>query len=118
MSVRLAIAAVIAGHAGLDQAGSVRRRQRVLVVAGVRREVQQRGRIRRPRRGAGAAGVAIEPRQRLADERAQRVLVHAPTSTWSMMPMIAASTAAAFLPSASPAALPSMTTRTFSPLPP
>src|SRR6266487_6213634 len=34
-----------------------------------------------------------------------------------MMPMIAASTAAAFLPSASPAALPSITTSTFSPIP-
>ena len=33
------------------------------------------------------------------------------------MPMIAASTAAAFLPSASPAALPSITTSTFSPTP-
>ena len=34
-----------------------------------------------------------------------------------MIPMIAASTAAAFLPSASPAALPSITTSTFSPTP-
>src|SRR6188508_2660859 len=34
-----------------------------------------------------------------------------------MMPMMAASTAAAFLPSASPAALPSITTSTFSPMP-
>src|SRR5947209_7411357 len=100
--MRLAIAAMIARHARFDQARPVGGRQLpVLIMARGRRELEQRvgiGLARRVARG--------HPREGLADERPQRILVHAPTSTVSMMPMIAASTAAAFLPSASPAALP------------
>src|SRR5260221_4379085 len=112
MPVRLAIPAVIALNARLDQARAVRRRQDVLVVAGMRGELEQAGRIGRARRG-----LALHAGQRLAHERPERVFVHAPTSTASMMPMMAASTAAAFLPRASPAALPSITTSTLSPMP-
>src|SRR4051812_36682604 len=113
MSVRLAVAAVIAAHAGLDEARAVGRREVVLVVARMRAGVEQRRRIR----SHGRLGRGTEARDRLAHEGAQRVFVHALTSTASMMPIIAASTAAAFFPSASPAALPSITTRTFSPIP-
>src|SRR5690242_8883792 len=112
MPVSLAVAAVVAGNAGLDEARPVRRRQVVGVVARMCGERDERrrvgcGRVRRAR---------VDARDGLPYERAQSVFVHALTSTASTMPMIAASTAAALRPSASPAALPSMTTSTFSPI--
>src|SRR5215471_769697 len=113
MSVRQAVPAVIALDAGLDHAAVVGGRQAVLVVARMTGEVHERRRIGRTR----LRGASVQARDRVADERAERVLVHAVISTASMMPMMAASTAAAFLPSASPAALPSITSSTFSPTP-
>src|SRR5260221_8593185 len=101
MPVRLAIPAVIALNARLDQARAVRRRQDVLVVAGMRGELEQAGRIGRARRG-----LALPAGQRLAHERPGRVFVHSPTSTPSIVPMMAASTPPALFPRASPAAFP------------
>ena len=78
---------------------------------------------RRPRRtedgpcsrSRGCPGRPAVPRDGVAHQRAQFLFrdLHR-TSTWSMMPTIAASTGAAFRPSASPAARPSSTTSTFS----
>src|ERR1041385_2799919 len=116
MAVRLTVPAMIAPDARLDEARSVRRRQRVLVVARVRGEMDQVRRIRRRL----LTGARLDPPDHVADERAQGVFVHrahAWISTKSMMPTIAASTAAPLRRSASPAALPSNTTRTFSPTP-
>src|SRR6185295_3768775 len=115
VSVRLAVAAVIARHAGLDDAGAVGGGQVVLVVARVRRQADHVEELRRA--AAGQIAARLHPRDRLAHQGAKCVLVHAPTSTTSTMPMIAASTAANFRPSACPAAFPSITTSTFSPMP-
>src|SRR4051794_10202996 len=87
--VRLAVTAVIAGHARLDDAGSVRCGKRITELARVRGQVEQPGGIRHT-----SVLWTIQPRQRRTNERAECLLVHAPTSTASMMPMIAASTAA------------------------
>src|SRR5450759_507445 len=76
------------------------------------RRLAHRARVVRPRLHP-PDGVAHERPDRLVAERR----VHATTSTASMIPTIAASTAAAFLPSASPAAFPSITTWTLSPTP-
>src|SRR5579872_73462 len=118
MAVRLAVPAVIAGDARLDEARAIRRRQRVLVVAG-----GQMDQARRVRHGE-LGGPRLDAADHVADERAERLFVqrvrlgtHACTSTASTMPTIAASTAAPLRPSASPAALPSNTTSTFSPTP-
>ena len=54
------------------------------------------------------------PGDRVTHERPQFLLGHSTASTWSTMPMIAASTGAPLRPSASPAARPSITTSTFS----
>src|SRR4029078_3194493 len=104
---------MVARDARLDHAAIVGGREVVLVIARMRGKVRQR-------RGIGRGGLrlaSVQARERVADERAERLLVHAMPSTASMRPMIAASTAAAFFPSASPAALPSITTSTFSPMP-
>src|SRR5215510_10294725 len=111
MSVSLAVSAVVARDSRLDDAGTVRRRQIVLVVARMGGDMEQ------PRRIAPGDLPRLHSRNCVADELAQRLFVHAVTSTVSMIPTMAASTAASFRPSAIPAALPSITTSTFSPTP-
>src|SRR6516164_8845259 len=114
MPVRLAVPAMIAADARLDEAGTIRGRQGVLKLA-------RMGRTMRPVCLWLAAGTGFNPVDGVAHEGAERLFVqgraHAYTSTESTMPMMAASTAAALRPSASPAALPSKTTSTFSPTP-
>src|SRR5215207_2928921 len=92
MSVRLAVPAVIAGHARLDDARAVGRRQGVLIRA------RMRGYVQELRRDLRLVAAPRDPGDGVADDCPQRVFVHHPVSTASMMPMMAASTAAAFLP--------------------
>jgi hypothetical protein len=112
MSVRLAVATVIAHDGGLDQA-------RPIAVAadgqhehGVTRVLARESwdlDTAHVRRGDILSRVS---RNDIPDERAQLGLRHSCTSTWSTIPMIAASTGAPFRPRASPAARPSMTMST------
>ena len=72
MPVRLTIAAVIAAHGGLDQAGAV------AVAATRQRQANERG----MREVAGAferlTSAAEVPRDRVADHLAQFLLIHRP----------------------------------------
>ena len=85
MPVRLAVAALIADDLGLDDAGAAAldRRERQQPVTGMRPHNWQRSRFR-SLRGRGAILEVV--RQRLTYERAQLLLCHSRTSTWSMMP--------------------------------
>src|SRR4051794_32367472 len=115
VTVRLAVAAVVAGDRRLDQALAARVRQRIPPVAHVGSEVGDHLTI-----GPATVTLTGKPaRDRLPDHLPQGILVHASSlnSTESTIPITAASTAAAFLPSAAPAALPSITTSTRSPTP-
>src|SRR5690242_12805358 len=123
MPVALAVVAVVAGHAGLDEARVADVDERdVDVVARV-----AHGRDRGDgRRGRLDVAPGREPATHgLADQILQLRLVHdalpasAPASivTRSTMPTIAASTGAAVRRSAAPAARPSITTSTSSPTP-
>jgi hypothetical protein len=103
---------VIAAYRRLDQTGAVAfaaSRDRQQRVAGVRVIERRRG-VQR----AGGGSVIDVPRDGLAYERSHLLLCHGARSTSSTMPMMAASTGAAFVPSTSPAARPSSTTSTFS----
>src|SRR5688572_5170833 len=107
VAVRLAIAAVIAHHCGFDKAGSIgvgARRHREHAVA--RMEVEERR--SRPRGLGHRSRMAGDC---LTHEGSQLLFSHPTTSTVSMIPTTAASTGASFLPSASPAARPSITIR-------
>ena len=116
VAVRLAVAAVVARHGGLDDARPVRvgaggnGKQRVAGVLTIDGEC-----------AAGAAAAGASPRDRPRGARSRHARARAApvrscrsTSTLSTMPMIAASTGAPLRPSASPAARPSITTSTFS----
>ena len=122
VAVGLAVAAVIAHHRGLDDAGAVgvgagrHGEHPVAWRGGERPPGPARERCARSRRldtvpgdrahGRAAPVVKLLPSPLRACE--------AGTSTVSMMPTTAASTGASLRPSASPAARPSMTIRTFS----
>src|SRR5687768_18378350 len=115
MSVGRAVAAVVAHDGRLDQAGAV-----AVGTNGQHEHAMTRVLVREPdRAGAGIRSGSRSLPHRMShnsvtDERAQFGLGHSLTSTRSTMPTIAASTGAPFRPSASPAARPSMTIRTFS----
>src|SRR5437660_6478343 len=80
MAVRLTVAAVRALHARFDQARTVALgHHRVAIVARVRREGE------RVRHGRDAIVTSKMPRDRLADERAERVLVHARPSAFDAL---------------------------------
>ncbi len=113
MAVGLTVTAVIAHDRRFDDARAFR--------AGWHRELSEAcgnpSALRLPAeaRIASEGGSVPElPRDRLAHQRPHFLICHSVTSTLSMIPMIAASTGAAFLPSASPAARPSITTSTLS----
>src|SRR3954467_10891734 len=103
MPVALTVAAMIALHRRFNQAGPARSRQRrVAVMTGVACERDCLD--RRERRGRRFIG-SVQPRNRVTHERSECLFVHSAYSTASMIPTIAASTAAALRPSASPAAV-------------
>src|SRR4051794_1881599 len=107
MTVRFAIAAVIAHHRRLDQTGAVG-------VHAVRQEQQPVAGMQ-PRRRLGTNGLTARDdaaRDDLANDRPQLLFGHSCMSTASTMPITAASTGAPFRPSALPAARPSITTIT------
>src|SRR5687767_6192397 len=102
MAVTLAVVAVRAGDGRLDDTGAVfiEARDVVHAMAGVQARVDHCGARLRLAARRGAAQLF---RDRLAHERSKLVVVHATSKvTSSTMPMIAASTGAPFLPSASP----------------
>ena len=110
MAVGLTVAAVIAHHGRLDEAGSIgvgARGQREHAVARV--EVKERG-----GGWSGSRHLAAVSSDSVSYKIPQFLLRHGTRSTVSMMPITAASTGASLRPSASPAARPSMTIRTFS----
>ena len=89
MSVRLAVPAVVAADARLNEARTIRRRQRVLIVARMSRQRDH------PRGIGDRLTGRLHTGDHVANERAQRVFIHgrahACTSTESTMPTIAAS---------------------------
>ena len=100
MSVRLAVAAVVAGHRRLDHARPVRvhARRAARTVRGsgwARSRAHRTADARRRRRGSRRPHARVA-RDRVAHQRPQFLFGHSCTSTLSTMPMMAASTGARF----------------------
>src|SRR5215510_10195782 len=110
MSHRLTVAAVIAHHRRLDDAGAFG----VGAGGNLERKVRRVRKVQPVRLVRGCDRAALDPGYRLTHHHAELVVGHSWISTLSMMPTIAASTGAALRPSASPAARPSSTISTFS----
>jgi hypothetical protein len=114
MAVRLTVTAVIAHDRRFDDAGTLGARGHCELSEACGNSSALRLPADASAFASGGGSLPELPRNRFAYQRSQFLVCHAVTSTLSMIPTIAASTGAAFLPSASPAARPSITTRTLS----